>query len=782
MATVDKKNALGDQSRACTNKQSTSKSEASLPSPRQQARKFTPNGTLGTIHDRATFKIDVSRRFKNKEGAKKSNTYALNMSFQTEVHTIETFIEDVVKQGYPYTMHHAKRSPEGTGAAERGVKTPKHTENFLSMQIITLDDDRAQPDVVDWWMNQDFFMRYGHCFVESTRSEPGAQKGHPTFILDRPVTDAAEWKLIMAAMCDYFPATDPSMKNVDRTVFNGEGANVHVNGETLPNDDLMEIVVNPYRKRKEREEKAAERKVRKQTEAYEAHLRAAKPIPAEQVEAYVTGRLNHKIELLAAMTAGDVNGSRNLAIYEAGCDVAAFKNAEWADNFHYLIADIDDRIVDAAATNGYLEDHANGNPAEILRIFHAGMQRDDIDHWPPPVIKDTGLSDKKRERKQSVEYIEALRKLGYQLRYNSVSREIENNGRALQPGEVENIRMYLNDEGFMASQDWTHVILTGWATRNTYHPVQDYLEGLEWDGEDHFSHLLHYVRFQHGALDGQLFRRWLLGAVGKPYGGPPNFCLVIDGPQGVGKSTLVRKLVPQKLQPYFREAAVRPESKDDQAAACENWIQEVVELQSTTRKADREALKAFLTVTSFKIRNPYDRLHTKRPTLCSFLGTINESGGGFLDDPTGNRRFVVVKITDIDFAYSHAVNIDQLWAQMKAEYDAGERGELTAAETAHKSAQESGYQVENATAEYLWSCYKVDDKNTEWVTSAEILDHLKSVGLRVPDNLVLKQIAEALTEAGVQKGKPRFEGRRLHAYMGLTKKPLSNAPTGGRKE
>ena len=89
-----------------------------------------------------TFQIDVSRTYRNKEGYKPGAGYKLNNSFETETHTPQSFLNTIVKEGWPYTMVHRKRSPQETGAIKRNpnLSTPKHLENFISRQELTADE------------------------------------------------------------------------------------------------------------------------------------------------------------------------------------------------------------------------------------------------------------------------------------------------------------------------------------------------------------------------------------------------------------------------------------------------------------------------------------------------------------------------------------------------------------------------------------------------------------------------------------------------------------------
>ena len=317
-----------------------------------------------------TFQVDVSRTYRNKDGYEESGL-KLNSSFVTETHTVDSFLETVVKPGWPYTMVHAKRTPQETGAAARGVLTPKHTENFTSTQLLTFDDDSRLPGVVDYWKNEPFFGRYGLAFVESVNSQSGvAEKGHPTLLLDRPITDPTLYRECLKAYCYAFPRLDP-LTNIDRTIYNAEGARVDLIGAVCPFEAFEQTYLEPYRAM-ERDKSAsieAERERRRQeTERAKAEGRT---VSHSLEEAYLAGYLRWLFDHVAAKRAGD---NRNKATYWAGRCIAGIEATEWARPYHHLLADVDTRIIAASVANGYLSDHAHDDEREVLRVFDLGRR------------------------------------------------------------------------------------------------------------------------------------------------------------------------------------------------------------------------------------------------------------------------------------------------------------------------------------------------------------------------------------------------------------------------
>lgn len=379
------------------------------------------------------------------------------------------------------------------------------------------------------------------------------------------------------------------------------------------------------------------------------------------------------------------------------------------------------------------------------------------------------------ERK-TVDYALALKAGGVDLRLNEMSDKIEVRGELADIPDgwepltdvlLANLTNFLLDVGLIGKDRMIDVINTvGW--RNRYHPVQDYLQGLEWDGENHLDRFLSHFKFvplNEGV--GQIFfRRWLIGAVAKIMCQGQNFMLVLDGPQGIGKSYLARWLCP--LPGLFLESAVNPEDKDSYKRLMSYWIWEVGELEGTTRKSDRAALKDFITRRDVTVRVPYGRLDITKPASASLLGTINDDGAGFLNDTTGNRRYAVMSLETIDYAYAD-MDVNQLWAHVYHLYEAGEPWELQPHERILQNAVNELYEADSPVEEHLRHAYTWDlqeSNNLEnFVPSVEILETLKMAGLRGNDRANLMEISSILKREGLVK--KRFQG--LTGFFGMKK-------------
>ena len=230
-----------------------------------------------------------------------------------------------------------------------------------------------------------------------------------------------------------------------------------------------------------------------------------------------------------------------------------------------------------------------------------------------------------------------------------------------------------------------------------FHPIRDYLDSLPpWDGECRVESLFircleaddtEYVR--------TVTRRLFAAAVARVYQPGIKFdCLtVIDGAQGIGKSTLLKELVGDE---YYSETLSLTDLDDKTGAEKLQgyWVIEIGELAGM-KKADVEKVKGFLSTTDDKYRPSYGRVVESHPRQCVVIATVNGERG-YLRDITGNRRFWIIKCRQKEQARKWSFTKeerDQIWAEAVALWRGGEKlyledTELPAAEALQREAME----------------------------------------------------------------------------------------------
>lgn len=196
---------------------------------------------------------------------------------------------------------------------------------------------------------------------------------------------------------------------------------------------------------------------------------------------------------------------------------------------------------------------------------------------------------------------------------------------------------------------------------NQYNPVLQWVTSKKWDGINRIDELCGTIKAKNEEAKNMFIRRWLITAMYMAmhdgYDSPG--CLVLQGPQGLGKTWWFRKLCDQPNL-IRTDANVDPRNRDSVSQVIRYWIVELGEIGSTFRRSDVDALKAFITSSSDILRRPYattDQLYPRRTVLAA---SVNEAI--YLHDPTGNRRFFTVQCTEIN-SY-HKIDMQQLWAEV----------------------------------------------------------------------------------------------------------------------
>ena len=219
------------------------------------------------------------------------------------------------------------------------------------------------------------------------------------------------------------------------------------------------------------------------------------------------------------------------------------------------------------------------------------------------------------------------------------------------------------------------IAVTKVADDRSYHPIREYLSSLpEWDSELRVDTLLvDYLGAEDNEYVRAVTRKILCAAVCRVMNPGCKFdsMLVLNGPQGVGKSTLISKLAGE----WFSDSLNLSDTKDKTAAEKLQgyWIMEIGELAGL-RKAEVETLRSFLSRQNDVYRASFGRRATPHPRQCVFFGTTNAESG-YLRDTTGNRRFWPIKTpgTGVKHSWDMTQNdIDQIWAEVMVYVKNGE--------------------------------------------------------------------------------------------------------------
>ena len=346
------------------------------------------------------------------------------------------------------------------------------------------------------------------------------------------------------------------------------------------------------------------------------------------------------------------------------------------------------------------------------------------------------------------------------FRLNEMSQDVEFERRPLIEAYVADFREQIEDApwgGFSPSRESISDAIRAMAERQRYHPVQDYLRGLPpWDGtvrlNDFASRALNAAP---DPLSEVMLRRWFISAVARAMdpGCQVDTSLVLVGDQGFKKSSFFRALAPE----WFGNTEIRIGDKDGLQQIHANWITEWAEIDGITSRRHASEVKAFIARRVDDFRPPYGRKTQKFKRSCVIVGSTNETE--FLTDPTGSRRFWVVRVCSVIDALIIERVRDQLWAEALVAFRAGEQFWLDRDQDIARERAAEEFRVRDAwegvIARWLaetWPGVKTE-KGYPYLTTDIVLRSALRLEAKDMNHQVTCRVARAMAALGYVAGK-----------------------------
>lgn len=216
------------------------------------------------------------------------------------------------------------------------------------------------------------------------------------------------------------------------------------------------------------------------------------------------------------------------------------------------------------------------------------------------------------------------------------------------------------------------------ASENSYHPVREYMNSLNWDGKERIRHILHhFLGADVNDFTYECMKVFLIGAIKRVFnpGCKFEYMLCLVGGQGIGKSSFIRFLA--CFDEWFCDDIKKLDDDRIYERLAGHWIVEIVEMLALNNAKCNEATKAFLSRQYDNFRMPYGIRAEDRPRQCVFAGTSNIVN--FLpNDRSGNRRFLPI-LCNSENAEVHILEnekesreyIEQTWAEAMEIYKNG---------------------------------------------------------------------------------------------------------------
>lgn len=441
------------------------------------------------------------------------------------------------------------------------------------------------------------------------------------------------------------------------------------------------------------------------------------------------------------------------------------------------------------ATDWAIGKYASKYDGDIMGIFHSCYQKSE-EHGTRPIPKATA---KEESRWASVPEIEAFLNSQVSLRFNVIRRQCEvrwkdhisppcEGGKgdvplAMQvkyphadvtsPGPLhkgEYVPITDRDENTL----WCRMKKNGTEVRlpdirnvlqsefvPAFHPFEAYFSSLpEWDGVDYIGQLARTVHVEGDQEQFvEYFRKWFVGII-------PTILdeqvvnheiMVFIGKQGNFKSTFFSLLLPPDLRSYFHvKMNSNHLSKDDMLTLCEKalvCLEEIDEL----RPSELNQLKALVTAKNISERAAYARNKEHRPHIATFCGTGNNPH--FLSDPTDNRRWLVVKVLDIDNPLKNPFNYTGIYSQALALWKSGYRYWFDQKEIRALNEQNQEFQVPSPEEELLLTYFRPTFEGCQGSVFMKVSEILERINVGIKQPLSPNKLGMLLTKLGFKKAR-----------------------------
>jgi putative DNA primase/helicase len=291
------------------------------------------------------------------------------------------------------------------------------------------------------------------------------------------------------------------------------------------------------------------------------------------------------------------------------------------------------------------------------------------------------------------------------------------------------------------------------AQENRINPPREFFERLKWDGVPRLDTWLAYylgAEFQPLEYLAMVGARFLIGAVSRIYnpGAKFDYALILEGAQGIGKSSVLSLLTQFGGEEYFLDSIGDLRNKDTLMAMQGKMIVELSELASF-KKANNEEIKGFISRRVDEYRPPYGRLVGARRRYFVVTGTTNEVDDGWMTDETGNRRYWPVRCGGQVDLQGLTDAREQLWAEAVERYKKGERTWINTEESKMFSVEQHKRFVEDAWQEQIR-----EHLIGQWETDTDRLCKALELKPRDVNNMTKKRIKNCL------RGLDWYETRR----------------------
>lgn len=302
-----------------------------------------------------------------------------------------------------------------------------------------------------------------------------------------------------------------------------------------------------------------------------------------------------------------------------------------------------------------------------------------------------------------------------------------------------------------------------------YNPFHLYIKELpSWDGIDRVTPLLLRVSDHELWLKGG--RYWLRAMTSQWSGAERTHAnaltpILISGKQGLSKSTFCRLLLPDSLKHYYLDSLNLAASTSPEKKLVKNGLINLDEFDKI-KESQQSNLKNLLQMVNIPIYHGKRLGWVNEIRLASFIATTNSYQ--ILIDPTGSRRFLCVEV--LKPISEQPLEHKQIYAQLKAELEAGETDFLSREEERQLQQHNKAYYRQSPLEDVFYSCFRCPSETEKgiWLTGAEIYNILHRFNSSALKDISAKQLSIRLPAMGFC---PKYTvyGNRYYVFNRLTK-------------
>lgn len=288
----------------------------------------------------------------------------------------------------------------------------------------------------------------------------------------------------------------------------------------------------------------------------------------------------------------------------------------------------------------------------------------------------------------------------------------------------------------------------------SYDPYREFMHSLApWDGAtDHIDQIAQTVRTNDDPYWAFCFKKWFV-AMAISWIDPEvvnHTAIVFTGPQGIGKTTWSRSLIPESLKRYLFAGKLNLADKDSQIKLSECCLLIMDELENMGSR-NIEALKELITKADIYVRPAYGYVHKRYERRASLIGSTNNTD--FLHDLTGNRRFLCFEAREFN-AREHQ-HLERAYAQAYALAKQGFQFWFDQAEIERLEQNNEQFRAVIVEEEQLTTYYEpcgIDDPDALFMKTTDVLRNLQQFsGLRTLSDQRLGRVLSALKYVRVKR-------------------------------